>query len=149
MLLDNLRHTSKHTVFEKFTNKKHITDDICKQFTNLNKNQFFSLADELKSLKHSQTRSKSQALATYLFWLKTGLDHRTIATLFSIDNHQTISQYCDQVRNAMEIDFLPHNIGANSLSREGWTQHITTMAKELYNTSDNNSFDSRRHVFIP
>jgi len=57
-------------------------------FTNLNKKQFHELFDELESIRDSPARTKSQALATYLFWLKTGLDYRTIATLFSLDNFQ-------------------------------------------------------------
>jgi hypothetical protein len=61
----------------------------------------------LKSLNESPQRKRSQALATYLFWLKSGLDYRTISSLFNIDNFQTIGKYCEQVRNSMLKDFVP------------------------------------------
>jgi hypothetical protein len=124
LLLDSLRHAAKHTLLEKFSNKKNITDNQCKQFTNLNKNQFYSLVTDLKSLKESPSRTKPQALATYLFWLKTGLDYRTIATLLSIDNFQAVGQYCDQVRKAMLSDFVPNNLGVTHMTRNDWLNYV-------------------------
>ena len=119
ILLDSLRHAAKNQMRKlgKFSSINDINDEDCKRFTNLNRQQFSTLLNNLKSLKNSPARSKSEALATYLFWLKTGLDFRTISTIFSLDNFQTVGKYCDQVRATMLKDFVPHNLGVSHLSR--------------------------------
>jgi hypothetical protein len=134
--IPGLRHASKHTLLEKFIDNKYITNEECKRFTCLNKNEFYSIVNELKTLKESQAGTKSQALATYLFWLKTGLSYRTIATLFSIDNFQTVGQYCNQVRLSLLTDFVPKNLGVSHMTREEWVQQNTILAKELYDVPD-------------
>ena len=136
MLLSNLRQASKFTLFEKFSKRKNITEDECKRFTGLTKGQFNDILSSLSTLKPSLARTQSQALATYLFWLKTGLDDRTIATLFSIDNHQAISTYKKQVRTTLLKDFVPQNLGVNHLSREDWLKTNTIMAKTLLDVQD-------------
>ena len=132
VLLASLRHTSKYTLFEKFSKRKTIKNDECLRYTGLNKDQFNELFCGLKTLNDSQGRTKSQALATYLFWLKTGLDQATIASLFSINNQQTVSEYCSQVRKSLLKDFVPNHLGVSHLTREQWTQQTTITAKILY-----------------
>ena len=101
MLLINLRDASKFTILEKFSKPENITEDECKRFTGLNKDQFDDMVSCMSSLKNFQVRNKAQALAVYLFWLKTGLDYRTIATLFSIDNFQMVGEFNSQVRKSL------------------------------------------------
>ena len=81
----------------------------------------------MKSLKRSPNREKSQALATYLFWLKTGIDYKTIAkTVFSLDNFLTVAQYCEQERSSLMKDFVSEgHVGAKHLSRIEWTKQNT------------------------
>ena len=136
MLLTSLRQTSKYTLFERFSKRKNISEEECKQFTGLNKEQFNEVLCSLESLKESPSRTKAQALAVYLFWLRTGLDHRTIASLFSIDNYQTISAYNKQVRNALLKDFVPKHLGVSHLSREQWVKENTLMAKTIFDVPD-------------
>jgi hypothetical protein len=95
------------------------------------------LSSEITTMRKSSNRDIPQALATYLFWLKTGLDHRTISTIFSIDSHQKVGEYCDQVRNTLLKDFVPKNLGANHISREQWTQQNSLISKELFNVGNN------------
>jgi hypothetical protein len=136
LLLDRLRHASKTTLFEKFSKKTTITEDECKTYTGLTKNQFEDLLDTLKTIKSSPGRNKAQALGTYLFWLKTGLDYKTISTIFSIDHFQNIGNYSEQVRNSLLKDFVPANLGAIHLTRDEWTKQNTVMAKKLFNVPD-------------
>jgi hypothetical protein len=88
-------------------------------------------------MRKSSNREIPQALATYLFWLKTGLDYRTILTIFSIDSNQKVGEYCDQVRTALMKDFVPNNLGASHISREQWLQQNSLIPKELFNVGNN------------
>jgi hypothetical protein len=97
LTLDRLRHYSKCTMLEKFSTPSQITENDCKSYIGFDKQQFSSILNDLKSLKNSPGRNKSQVLATYLFWLKTGLDYQTISTILSLDNFQTVGEYCEQV----------------------------------------------------
>jgi hypothetical protein len=136
-LLDNLRHASKSTLFEKFSKPKHINDVECKRYTGLNKDDFKSLLSNLVSLKNSTSRNRAQALAVYMFWLKTGLDFNTISTLFSLSNFQTVGEYCSQVRKSLINDFVPKNLGASHLPRNDWIKQNTLISKELFNVENN------------
>lgn len=75
MLPDNLRHSAKTGLFTKFAKTSTITERECIRYTGLTKEQFRPLKNDLVSLKDSPERTKVQALATYLFWIKTGLDY--------------------------------------------------------------------------
>jgi len=44
-------------------------------------------------MRNTDNRTVTQALAVYLFWLKTGLDQSTIATLFEIDSQPEVSGF--------------------------------------------------------
>jgi hypothetical protein len=95
MLFDNFRQSLGLDFSSKLSNISKLSDKECQQLTGLTKSQFNSLESKLKTLKNSVARDKSQALATYLFWLKTGLPYRTIATLFSFDNYRVVGHYCE------------------------------------------------------
>ncbi|RNA36622.1 Vacuolar sorting-associated 13C [Brachionus plicatilis] len=88
--------------------------------TGFTRNEYLVILNCIKSMRSSNTRSVCQALAVYLFWLKTGLD-----------------RYCQQVRKALTDDFVPLNIGANHLSREKWLIENNTVAKKLHTTDKN------------
>ena len=82
------------------------------------KDEFIFILNELMSLKHSPSRSKEQALAVYLTWLKTGIPQATLSTFFGIDSRQKISHMCQQVREAFKKDFVPKFLGCNILNRK-------------------------------
>ena len=91
---------------------------------------------QLRSLKNLPTRTKEQALAIYLTWLKTGIPQKTLASFFGIDSRQNISHFCNQVRAAFVKDFVPHFLGSNSLSRDEWLCKNTEIAKELFSMKE-------------
>ena len=62
---------SMKSVFDKFSKNSYISDQECKRFTRLNKSQFDWLVKKLKTITNSINRNIRQALATYLFWLKS------------------------------------------------------------------------------
>ena len=135
-IFENLRQTISSDLFFEFKKMSKFSDEKCKMYTGLTTKQFSSLEKKLKSLKNSPQRTKSQALATYLFWLKSGLPHRAIANLFNLDHHQTVGEYCEQTRNAMLKDFVTKHLGANHIKRSEWLTHNTQIAKNLYDMND-------------
>jgi hypothetical protein len=140
LMLDKFRHTvnaTKASIFDRFSSKKNITDDECIRYTGLDKSQFHTLVNTLKSLRASDNRSPAQVLATYLFRMRSGLDYKTIATLFSIEYFQSIANYCDQARKALLKDFVPNNLGVKHLTRNEWTAESTITVKKLFNVDNN------------
>ncbi|CAF1052181.1 unnamed protein product [Brachionus calyciflorus] len=83
-----------------------------------------------------ENRSKLQAIAIYLFWLKTGLDQNTIANIFDIEYRKNVSNICAQVRNAMLKDFVPQYLGAKRFVRDQWLGQNTEMVNSLFDLTD-------------
>lgn len=123
-------------MFSKFFDFQSILDTICTRNTNHNKDQFIEIAGHLSSMRNTEKRTKFQALAVYLFWLKTGLSQEIIATHFDINSQFEVSKYCDQVRDALTNDFVPKNIGSRLKTRAEFLQHNSYIAKELFDLDD-------------
>jgi hypothetical protein len=135
ILLDRMRHLMNPTLFDKFSTKK-INDNECKTYTGFTINQFNTILNSIKSMRQTSGRDISQALTTYLFWLKTGLDYRTIAAMFSIDNFQSVGEYCEQVRSALIKDFVPNNLGVGHMTRDEWITHNNQIHRQLFNVAN-------------
>ena len=103
-----------------------------KNTTGLSQEHFLDLLSSLRSMRDSINRTKSQALAVYLFWLKTGLGQQTIASYFNLENRISISHMCQQVRDALTEDFVPFNSGPSVMGRDEWVKQNSEIAKELY-----------------
>ena len=110
---------------------------MCKDHTSYTKKQFLTISNHLTSLKNSPARTKIQALVVYLKWLKTGLTQIQLALYFGIQHRQSISDYCQQVRDAMIKDCVPLFLGASHLPRKQWIDSNTTMAKVIFDMLDN------------
>ena len=102
----------------------------------LQKKSIFFILIELKLLKNSPARSREQALAVDLTWLKTGIPQSTLSAFFGIESRQKISNMCFQVREAFKKDFVLKFLGCGSLNRNEWLGKITHEVKELYSLSD-------------
>ena len=136
-LVDGFRDLNlKSSIFANFENFRTITADLCLKVTGFTKDEFFVICETVKSLKKSPTRSKEQAIAIYLFWLKTGLDQNSIALYFGLKNRFIVQKCCHQTRTALTKDFVPIHLGSNSLSREDWVSQNTPLIKELFNLDD-------------
>ncbi len=108
LLFEKIRqyHASTSSLFSKFEKIMLIEGKLCLDHTGFSKDEFYFIYLELKSLKNSSGRTKAQALAIYLTWLRTGLPQDSLAAFFGVESRQSISDYCDQVRDAFEKDFL-------------------------------------------
>lgn len=127
-----LKFGRRNTLFSKFSDEATLTDSLCKNNTGLIKIQFLELAESLENMNDSSKRTKLQALAIYLFWLKTGLQQRAIASHFEIDSHFDIFRYLKQVRKCLIENFVISNLGLQHLQRNEWLKQNSAIAKELF-----------------
>ena len=74
---------------------------MCFRNTGFKREEFLIISESLVSMRDTTQRTKTQALAVYLFWLKTGLDQTTIATHFNIEFQYEICRYLEQVRESL------------------------------------------------
>jgi hypothetical protein len=82
----------KATNFSRFSDHNSISDDFCELVTNMKKSEFDEVLKYLiendengqRRMRDSKYRTVSQALAVYLFWLKTGFTQHMIAHFFGI-----------------------------------------------------------------
>ena len=102
-----------NSIFAKFGDMKNLDPELCESITTLTKDEFILLNSCLPSIKNSNRRSKEQALAIYLYWLKTGLTQNMIALFFGFKSKQrlVIQSICRQVRSAFAKDFVPLYLG--------------------------------------
>ena len=89
-------------IFFKFKNILGLNDELCLHNTGYKKDQFFYIYDFLlhyedeSKMRNTNERSLSQALAIYLYWLKTGLDQDSIANHFGTITRRQVSAYLFQ-----------------------------------------------------
>ena len=102
-----IREEKQSCLFNRFKNVDSFSDKMCTDHTSYTKDQLLLINNHLTSLKNSPARTKIQALVVYLKWLKTGLTQTQLALYFGIPSRQSISDYCQQVRDAMVKDFVP------------------------------------------
>ncbi|RMZ94921.1 hypothetical protein BpHYR1_041239, partial [Brachionus plicatilis] len=94
----------------------------------------------LDEMKDSQVRTKSEALAIYLFCLKTGMTQRVIKAHFRLNERVDVSRYCEQVRMPLLAKFVPDFLVScpDVIERSEWVKQNTEIAKELYGLKDDN-----------
>jgi len=118
-LLESLRSNciNYSTNFSKFGDVNLIDSDFCFRNTGFYKDEFILIANQLKIIKNSPQRTKFQALAVYLFWLKTGLSQEIVATHFDKIDRNEVKNYCIQIRNDLIKSMVPMFLGVKSKTR--------------------------------
>ena len=66
------RSRDNSSIFSQFENPQRIPETLCLKTTGLNCFEFMELYGYLDSMNQYKNRTKSQALAVYLSWLKLG-----------------------------------------------------------------------------
>lgn len=84
-------------------------------------------------MRDSHVRTKSQALAIYLFLLKTGMTQEAIKAHFKLDERVEVSRYCEQIRSSLLANFVPLYLGPGVLDRNEWIKLNTPIAQLFYN----------------
>ena len=106
-------------MFSYFKEVDLLTEEHCKKITGWSKSEFLRFSGYVKQTKESKNRSKYQLLALYRYWLRKGVDQFTLANLFSKDSTQRkISHYLEQIRIAINKDFVPFFLGTSNKNRD-------------------------------
>ena len=129
-MLDNL-YPKEKSVFEKFDDIEMLEESHCLEITGWSKDQLIKFSEFITSINDNMNRNKIQLIALYRYWLRTGTNQSVLAKLFnSTTTQQDISNYLSQIREAINIDFVPFYLGSNN-SREFYIKHNNEMVKEL------------------
>ena len=124
--------TQYNSPFDQFREMQYLEEDHCKDITGWTKTEFIKFADYITNVKNSQKRTKEQLIALYRYWLRTGIDHKSLASKFSVNTKQyQISEYLAQIRIAIMKDFVPHYLGARK-ERDFFLNFNTLMTHKLH-----------------
>ncbi|XP_074099024.1 uncharacterized protein LOC141527435 [Cotesia typhae] len=105
-------------------------------FTGLSWDELIKLSEMLTSMRKSVNHNVFQALAVFLFKLRTGNSNAVISSIFGLARDQMVSDYCDEVISSFEKDVLPHCFGIHAISREILLANTLNTAKKLYQVRD-------------
>jgi hypothetical protein len=101
------------------------------------KKTFIDFSNFITSINESSGRTKHQLIAIYRYWQFRGIDQTTLAMFKSSTNQQQISNYLNQIRQAMNKDFVPYFLGAASRPRDFFLKHNTKSVTELHKLDQN------------
>jgi hypothetical protein len=91
-------------MLSRFESVDQIDTDLCKKVTNRTRDEFALIVSNCLSLRNSPCRTKAQALAVYLFWIRYGLSQELVGLFFGISSIQRVSDYIAQ---ALVRELLP------------------------------------------
>lgn len=125
--------SAKHSnVFERFKDIKYLEDEHCKQITGWSKDEFIRFSEYIVSIHNTEQRNKEQLIALYRYWLRTGIDQKSLAAMFGNNtNQRTISLYLETIRAAIYKEFVPCFLGAKE-NRDFYLRYNTFMTHKLF-----------------
>lgn len=122
-------------VFDKFNDLDNLDNEFCLKITGWSKIDFVKFCNLITSVNETSGRSKEQLIALYRYWLRKGVDQTTLALMFSNNTTQNqISHYLDQIRVAINKDFVPFFLGTKN-GKSFFLAHNTITAVELHDIS--------------
>jgi hypothetical protein len=128
----------KSNLFSDFRDIKYLDDAHCMKITGWSKANFLLFSNHIHGIKETSKRNKYQLVALYRYWLRTGIDQSTLASLFGETTIQrNISKYLDDIRNAIYKCFVPRYLGANK-DRAFYIKFNTTMGLKLHDIPSDN-----------
>lgn len=136
-LLSDLRDTIKSSTYLNFDVPSLLSEEDYSNLTELKKEQFSELVNELQSMKNNFSRSKRTSLAVFLTKLRTGLPNTILSTIFNLSLYQ-IQRIIPSVREALMKNFAPRHLGLQLIShQELCLHHITPITRKLFTSEDN------------
>lgn len=131
-LTTNIRKMMKASSYLNFDIPSLIDDEDYTNLLGINRDQFSVLADELRLIRNSLSRSVRTCLAVFLMKLKTGLPNKVLSILFRLKKHQ-VQRIIHSARLSLMTEFVPNYLGFGHISHEDFCQqHTTTVAKTLF-----------------
>ena len=125
-------YNNQECMFDKFKNIDTLDDQSCFNITGWSKEDFIRFSKYITSISHSAKRNKYQLIAIYRYWLKKGLDQYSLSLLKSSTTQQQISRYLQQIRSAINKDFVPYFLGAKSRPRSYFLKCNNKTTVELF-----------------
>lgn len=136
-IMETLSIKCDSTLFDKI-GEFSLSEKQVEVFTGLSWENLLEIKDMMTSLRNTQSRTVIQGLVIFMFKLRTGNSNKIIASVFNIDNEQSISEYSASIVKSFEKDVLPLRFGLNFVTRVDLIQnHTTEIAKRLFNIHDN------------
>ncbi len=106
--------------------------------TGWNKDEFLNFSEYIFGISDTKNRTKHQLIALYRYWLRTGIDQKSLALLFGNETkQQQISLYLDEARVAINKYFVPRYLGAKN-DRSFYLQFNTKMSHSILNLATDN-----------
>lgn len=141
MMLENIS-PPQQSVFSAFRDIENVDEKHCFEITGWSKIQFANFSSYISSINNSEGRSKDELIALYRYWLRKGVQQSTLAKMFGKKtSQQQISHYLEQIRVAINKDFVPFFLGAKR-GKNYFLKHNNKMVQELH------KLDSDILVFI-
>ena len=127
--------TNNCNIFDQFRNCDFLEEQIFIQITGWTKQQFIIFSRYVTSIRDTNGRTKEQLLAIYFYWMRKGIDQCSLAMFKNNTSQREISRYLEQIRKAINTDFVPLFLGAKSRDRNFFLSHNNIGVKTLYNMS--------------
>ena len=132
------RYSKKIGIFEQFNNTQSLTEDHCMKITGWTKAQFVEFSRQIVNINKTKHRKKNELIALYRYWLRKGMNQQSLAFYGETWTQRSISRYLNQIRKAINEQFVPRYLGAASRDREFFISHNTETSRVLYNLDENN-----------
>jgi hypothetical protein len=118
--------------FDQFKEIDWLEEDYCLSMTGWTKDEFIEFSSYIFSIHNTEQRSKHQLVALYRYWIRSGVDQKSLAKMFGNGAEQNvISNYLDQIRTAIYKDFVDFFLGAHQ-ERKFYLKFNTFMTHTLH-----------------
>jgi hypothetical protein len=130
--LDNKKYLPNQSgIFDDFKNLTTLTEDHCYRITRWTRKEFIRFSKYITSINDTSGRTKEELIALYRYWLRKGIDQSSLAMFFCDKNQNQISHYLEQIRVAINKDFVPFFLGT-SKQRDFFVNHNNSTTKILH-----------------
>jgi hypothetical protein len=106
----------------------------CYNLTGISKLNFEHLIQLLgdSNINYSSNRSLRNAVGLFLTKLRLGVSNKVLTTIFQFSNSKAVSRTLTAVRQAMLLNFVPHYLGFDHVSRQDViNKHSSPLAQRL------------------
>lgn len=121
--LENKDYLSNHSgIFDDFKNIASLSEDHCFRITRWTREEFIRFSKYITSVNDTAGRTKEQLIALYRYWLRKGIDQSSLAMFHCNKSQNQISHYLEQIRVAINKDFVPYYLGSTK-NRDFYVKH--------------------------
>lgn len=134
-LLGQLAVDSNSTIIAQIGDYSFLEERLI-MFTGLSWQNVIKLRTMLTSMRKSGNRGVTQALAVFLFKLRSGNSNAIVSSIFGLEHAQQVSDYSKEVINSFEKDILSNQFGVNAISRDTIVANVSSTARKLFKLNE-------------